>query len=91
MPKSIIQQKRELPQSSPVFVQPSIADNAIMRKIGDVDAEWKKTIEPRLVEDEKLWTKEPYELRDSKGDKLEDVEHVTILLPRITGTGQTRF
>lgn len=82
--KSIISQKRAIPQST-VLVQPSIADSAIMREIQDADTAFKKTIQPRLDEDEKLWTTEPYKLTDSKGDALEDVENVTLPDARIYG------
>lgn len=83
--KSIISKKRAIPQSSPIFVQPSIADTAIMREIDDTDKNWKKHIIPRMDEDEKLWTEEPYTLRDSKGDLIEDVENVTLPEARIYG------
>ncbi|KKL26083.1 hypothetical protein LCGC14_2398860, partial [marine sediment metagenome] len=85
--KSIISKKRAIPQSSPIptFVQPSIADTAIMREIDDTDKNWKKHIIPRMDEDEKLWTKDPYELRDSNGDLIKDVENVTLPEARIYG------
>jgi len=85
MGKSIIQQKREIPQSSPLIVQPSLSDNAIMKEIQLADGDWTKALKPRLDEDEKLWTGEPYELKDSKGDKLQDVEHVTLNDARVFG------
>ncbi len=83
--KSIISKKRAIPQSSPVFVQPSIADTAIMNEINDTDLNWKKHIIPRMDEDEKLWTTEPYELRDSNGIPIEDVENVTLPDARVYG------
>lgn len=85
--KSIISKKRAIPQSSPIptFVQPSILDTAIMKEITDTDLNWKKHIIPRMDEDEKLWTQEPYKLKDSKGDTLEDVENVTMNDARVYG------
>ncbi len=83
--KSIIQQKREIPQSSSIMVLPSISDNKIMKTIQTADIEFNKTLKLRMDEDEKLWNQEPYELRDSKGDELDDVEHVTIPDARIYG------
>lgn len=83
--KSIIEQKRAIPQSSPVFVQPSIADTAIMKTIQTADIEWGKTLKPRMDEDEELWTKKPFELKDSKGDIIDDVENVTMPDARIYG------
>ncbi len=85
--KSIIEQKRAIPQSSPIptFVQPSIADTVIMRELDDTDKNWKKHIIPRMLEDEELWTKVPFTLKDSKGDTLKDVENVTLPEARIYG------
>ncbi len=85
--KSIISKKRAIPQSSPVsdVVLPTILDKAIMKEITATDLNWKKHIIPRMDEDEKLWTDEPFTLRDSKGDALEDVENVTLPDARIYG------
>ena len=83
--KSIISKKRAIPQSSPIFVQPSISDHKIMQVILDADVAFSKTLKPRMDEDEKLWTVEPFELRDSKGKELEDVENVTLPDARVYG------
>jgi len=87
MPKSIIEQKRVIPQSSSISlsVVPSVSDHEIMQQIITADNDWRKTLMPRMDEDEKLWTSEPYTLTDSKGDSLADVENVTSNDARVYG------
>ncbi len=61
------------------------SDTAVMGKINQTFMDWGKNIFPRMDDDERLWTMEPYRLVDANGEDLEDVEHVTMNDARVFG------
>ncbi len=77
---------KAVPQSTSLAIaMPPISDNQIMNWINSVNMEWGKHVFPRMDEDEKLWTGEPFKLTDSDGNDLETVEHVTLNDARVYG------
>ena len=62
-----------------------VSDDDTMRWINSVNMEWQKHIFERMDEDEKLWTAEPYVLKDAKGETLEDVISTTMNDARVFG------
>jgi hypothetical protein len=55
------------------------------KMITQVDSEWGLSIFPRMDEDEKLWTLEPYKLKDENNNLIEAVQNVTLNTPRVFG------
>ncbi len=79
---------KAVPQSiSLSAIMPTIfpSDDETMRWINSVNMEWQKHIFQRMDEDEKLWTQEPYVLKDAKGETLDDVISVTMNDARVFG------
>ncbi len=77
---------KAVPQSTSLSAQmPAFSDDETMRWINSVNMEWGKHIFQRMDEDEKLWTGEPYVLKDAKGNDLEDVISVTMNNARVFG------
>lgn len=78
---------KAVPQSTSLgsMMPDTIPDNEIMQWINDVNMEWGKHIFPRMDEDEKLWTLDPYVLRDAKNNVLDDVISVTLNDARVFG------
>jgi len=78
--------RKAVPQSTSLSAQmPPISDDETMRWINSVNMEWGKHIFQRMDEDEKLWTQEPYVLKDAKGETLDDVISVTMNNARVFG------
>jgi len=69
----------------PVELAVRATDDETMQWITGVNADWGKHIFPRMDEDERLWTLDPFVLRDAKDKELEDVQHVTLNDPRVFG------
>jgi hypothetical protein len=62
-----------------------VSDEEMMGWINGVNADWNKHVFMRMDEDEKLWTQEPYVLKDASGKQLEDVINVTMNDARVFG------
>jgi len=77
---------KAVPQSTSLAPAiPPVSDDKIMTWINSVNMEWGKHIFPRMDEDEKLWTGEPFTLLDPEGNVLEASEHVTMNDARVYG------
>lgn len=78
---------KAVPQSTSLTTQiPMLpSDDETMRWIESVNMDWNKHIFPRMDEDEKLWTVEPYKLVDADGNDMEKVVHVTMNDARVFG------
>jgi len=78
---------KAVPQSTSLTAQmPTIpSDDETMRWIESVNMGWGKHIFPRMDEDEKLWTGEPYKLVDADGNDMEKVVNVTMNDARVFG------
>lgn len=64
---------------------PTRSDAAILEKIKTKETKWNATVFKRMDVDEKLWLLDEFKLTDTKGDELEDVQHVTMNTPRVLG------
>jgi len=85
---TVIEKKRAIPQSTSVSAttpESLVSDDEKMRWISSTEMEWKKHVFARMDEDEKLWTQDPYTLRDAKGEILDDVISVTMNDARVFG------
>jgi len=79
---------KAVPQSNSIAAQApgsAITDDEIMSWINSVDMEWRKHIFQRMDEDEKLWTLDPYTLKDPDGETLERVVNVNMNDARVFG------
>ncbi len=78
---------KAVPQSTSLTAQMPIlpSDDETMRWINSTNMEWGKHIFPRMDEDEKLWTNEPYTLVDAEGNPMEKVVNVTMNDARVFG------
>jgi len=79
--------RKKYPPSSSLDTAPAPTPTgyADLDWINSVNHAWGKHVFKRMDSDEKLWTQEPYELRDAKGDLLEDVINVTMNDARVFG------
>ncbi len=78
---------KAVPQSTSLTAQMPMlpSDDETMRWIQSVNMEWGKHIFPRMDEDEKLWTNDPYTLVDADGNTMEKVVNVTMNDARVFG------
>ena len=78
---------KSVPQSTSLTAQMPMlpSDDETMRWIESVNMEWGKHIFPRMDEDEKLWTQDPYKLVDADGNDMEKVVNVTMNDARVFG------
>ena len=79
---------KAVPQSTSLSAQMPVSlvsDDETMKWINSVNMDWGKHVFSRMDDDEKLWTQEPYVLKDAKGEILEDVVNVTMNDARVFG------
>lgn len=79
---------KAVPQSTSLSAQMPVSlvsDDETMQWINSVNMDWGKHVFQRMDEDEKLWTQEPYVLKDARGEILEDVVNVTMNDARVFG------
>jgi hypothetical protein len=85
---NIIEKKRAIPKSTSLTAQTPVSlssDNNVFKWITSVNTDWGKHIFPRMDEDERLWTQEPYVLKDAKDSPLDDVVNITMNDARVFG------